>query len=180
MPGEQCLPHIRYSINIYWTLLLFSHPVVSDFATPWTAAHQTFLSLTISQNLPKFMSIAWQCHPAILSSDAVFFCLPSFPASGTFPVSQLFISDDQNTRASTSALTLSVSIQGWFPLRLTGLISLPSRGLSSTMVWRHQFFGALPSLWSSSPNRMLPLGRPQPWLCGPCWQSNVSGFQHTV
>ena len=48
------------------------------------------------------------------------------------------------------------------------------------MVWRHQFFGALPSLRSSSPNHTLPLGRPWPWLCGPCWQSNVSGFQHTI
>ena len=61
-----------------------------------------------------------------------------------------------------------MSIQGWFPLRLTGLISLLSTGLSvfffSMTVWRHQFFGALPSLWSSSHNCMWPLGRPQPWL----------------
>ena len=95
------------------------------------------------------------CHPAISSSDALFsFCPQSFPASGTFPMSQLFASDDHNTEVSTSASVLPTSIQGWFPLRLTGLISLLSKGLlgvfSSTIVWRHQFFGALPSSPSSS------------------------------
>ena len=62
-------------------------------------------------------------------------------------------------------------IQGWSPLRLIGLISLLSKGLSgvfsSTTVWRHQFFGILPSLLSSSHNHAWPLGRPQPWLCRP-------------
>ena len=67
------------------------------FATPWTAAHQASLSLTISQNFPKFMFIAL----AISSSDALFsFCPQSFPASGAFPMSQLFTSDDKNTGAS--------------------------------------------------------------------------------
>ena len=70
------------------------------------------------------------CHPAISSSDTLFsFCLQSFPASGTFPVSQLFASDNQNTGVSTSVLVFSTSIQGWFPLRLTSLISLLSKGL---------------------------------------------------
>ena len=103
-------------------------------------------------------------HPAFSSSDALFFfCPQSFPASGTFPVSHLFASGDQNTGASASPSVLPTGIQGWFPLRLTGLILL-SKGLSgvicSTIVWRHQFFGALPSLWSSSHNYMWPLGRP--------------------
>ena len=64
-----------------------------------------------------------------------------------------------------------MSIQGWFPLRLTGWISLQSKGLSgvvsSTTVQRHQFFSALPSLWSSSPNCVWPSGRQWPWLHGP-------------
>ena len=68
------------------------------------------------------------------------------------------------------ASVLPIKIQGWFPLRLTGLISLLSTGLSgvfsSTTVWRHQFFGALPSLRSSSHNHTWLLGRPQPWLYG--------------
>ena len=69
------------------------------------------------------------CHSAISSSDTLFsFCPQSFPASGTFPISQLFTSDDENTGVSASVLPMS--IQGWFPLRLNGLISLQSKGLS--------------------------------------------------
>ena len=68
------------------------------------------------------------CHPAISSSDVLFsFCRQSFPAPQTFPMSQIFASYDQNTRVSASSSVLQTSIQGWFPLRLTGLISLPSR-----------------------------------------------------
>ena len=127
-------------------------------------------------------SCYWWCHPAISFSDALFsFCPQSFPASGTFSMSQLFTSDDQNTGVSTSESVLPTSIQGWFSLKLTGLISLLSKGLSgvfsSTIVQRHQFFGVLPSLWSSSHNvrdhwedHSLDLDL--------CWQSNVSAFQH--
>ena len=137
------------------------------FANLWTAAWKASLSLTISQSLATFMSFASvmpSSHPAISSSDSLFSFFPqSFPASGTFPMSQLFTSDDQNTEASTSASVLPASIQGWFSLRLTGLISLLSKGLSgvfsSTTVWRHLFFGALPSLWSSFHNHMWPLER---------------------
>ena len=115
---------------------------------------------------PSSCPLYWWCHPAISSSNALFFCPQSFPPSGTFPVSQLFTSDtsdDQNTEASASALILPMSIRGWFPWRLTGLILL-SKGLSgvfsSTTVWRHQFFGALLSLQSSSHNCTWPLWRP--------------------
>ena len=96
------------------------------------------------------------CHPTISSSViTVFsFCLQLFPVSGSFPVSQLFISGGQSIGASASASVLPVSIQGWFPLELTGLISLLSRGLSrvfsNTTVQKHQFFGAQPSLGSNS------------------------------
>ena len=80
--------------------------------------------------------------------------LKSFPASRSFPMSQLFASGGQSIGASASALVLPVSIQGWFPLGWTGLISLLSKGLSrifsNTTVWKHQFFGAQPSLWSNS------------------------------
>ena len=74
--------------------------------------------------------------------------------SESFPRSQLFVSGDQSIGASASASVLPMDIQGWFPLGLTGLISLPSKGLSrafsSTTVWKHQFFGAQPSLWYNS------------------------------
>ena len=84
-------------------LLLLGRPVVSDSATPRTAARKASLSLTISQSLRKFMFTA----SVMPSSDSLFsFCPQSFPASGTFPVSGLFESDDQNTGASTSASVL--------------------------------------------------------------------------
>ena len=93
-------------------------------------------------------------HSTILSSVGPFsFCLQSFPASGSFPMSWLFTLGGQSIGASASASVLPMSIQGWFPLRLTGLISLMSKGLSrafsSTTDQKHQFFGALPSLWSN-------------------------------
>ena len=93
------------------------------------------------------------CHPTISSSVTLFSsCLQSFPASGSFPVRWLFASGGKNNGASGSVLP--INIQGWFPLRLTGLTSLLSKGLSrvfsSTIVWKHQFFGTQPSLWFSS------------------------------
>ena len=101
-------------------LLLFSSLVVSDSLwTPWTAAHQAFLSLTISPSLPKFMSIASIMPYSHFILWRPLLLLPqSFPASGTFPMSWLFTSGDQNTGASASASVLPMSIQDWFPLRL--------------------------------------------------------------
>ena len=104
--------------------------------------------------MPSSRLILW--HPLLL--------LPSiFPSIRTFPVSHLFTSGDQNTRASDPASILPVNIQDWSPLRLTSLISLLSKGLSGvflrTTVRRHQFFGVLPSLWSSSHNHMWTTGK---------------------
>ena len=93
------------------------------------------------------------CHPNISFSVVPFSsCLQSFPASGSFPKIWLFISGRLSVGVSTSVLP--VTIQGWFPLGLTGLISLLSKGLSrvfsSTKVQKYQFFRAQTSLWSSS------------------------------
>ena len=74
------------------------------------------------------------CYLTISSSATLFFCLLSFPGSGSFPVSRLFTSGGQSTRASASAPVLPVNIQGWFPLGLTGLISLDA--LNSTC-WKY-------------------------------------------
>ena len=85
------------------------------------------------------------CHPTI-SSSVIPFSSHLYPASGSFPVSQFFTSGGQSIRVSASALVLPKNIQDWFPLGLTGLISLQSRGLSrvfsNTTVQKHQFFGA--------------------------------------
>ena len=80
--------------------------------------------------------------------------LKSFPASGSFPMSLLFASVGQIIRVSDLASVLPMNIQGWFPLGLTGLISLQSKGLSrvfsSTTVWKYQFFRVQGCLWSKS------------------------------
>ena len=88
------------------------------------------------------------CHPVISSFAAPFSSYPqSFPASGSFPVSYLFISGGQSIGISASASILPKNIQGWFPLGLTSLISLQSKRLSrvfsSTIVQKHQFFSTL-------------------------------------
>ena len=83
------------------------------------------------------------CHPTISPSAVPFsFCPQSFPASGSFPMSWLFTSSGQSIGVSASASALPMTIQGWFPLWLTGLISLQSKGLSkvfsNTTVQKHQ------------------------------------------
>ena len=105
--------------------------------------------------LLKFMSTESVMLSTISSSAFLFFfCLHSFLASRSFPVSQVFASDSQSIGASSSASVLPMNIQGWFPWGLTGLISLLSKELSrvfsSTTIWKHPFLGAQLSLWSSS------------------------------
>ena len=96
-----------------------------------------------------------QWYYATISSCVIPFlpCLQSFPASGSFPVNRLFTSSGQSIGASVSASVLPMNIQGWFPLRLTGSISLQSkrfsRVFSSTTIQKHNFFGTQPSLLSN-------------------------------
>ena len=128
---------------------------VQVFVTPWNAAYQDFPSIINSRSLTNSCPLSQWCHPTILSSVVPFSSHPqSFPASGSFPMSQLFTLDDQSIGVSSSASVLPMNIQGWFSLGSTGLISLLSKGLSrvfsSTTVQKHQFFCAQPSLWSNS------------------------------
>ena len=109
------------------------------------------------------------CYLAISSSVALFyFCLQLFPASGSFLMGWLSAAGGQSIGASASASVLPMNIQDWFPLGLTGLISLQTEGLSrvffSTTFGRHQFFSAQPSLWSNSHNPTWLLEKPQLWL----------------
>ena len=114
------------------------------FVTPWTAALEAPLSSTISWSLLTFLSTESVmlsnhlilCHPLLL--------LPSvFPKMGSFPMGWLFASRGLSIEASASVSVLPVNIQGWFPLELTGLISLLSKGLSRVFsnitVLKHQF-----------------------------------------
>ena len=145
--------HTHTHIYIYIVVQLLTH--VQLFAIPWTAACQPSLSLTMFQGLLKLMSIESVmpsnhlilCHPVLL--------LPSiFTNIRSFPMSQLFASGGQSVGASVSASVFPMNIQGWFPLGLTGLISLLSKGFSrvfsSTTIWKHQFFSTQPSLWGNS------------------------------
>ena len=95
------------------------------------------------------------CHSTISSSVTAFSSCPqSFSESETFPMSRLFPSGSQRFGTSASASVLLVNIQDWFPLGVTGLISLQSKGLSrvfsNTTVWKHQLLGTQPSLRSNS------------------------------
>ena len=108
---------------------------------------------------------SWWCHPTISSSVFPFSsCLQSFPASGSFQISQFFTSGGQSIGVSASASVLPMNIQDWFPLQLTGLISLLckwlSRVFSNTRVQKHQFFGIQLSLWSNSHIHTWPLEKP--------------------
>ena len=127
----QCLGHVRL------------------FVTTWTAAHQVSWSLlklkSIESVMPSNHLILWHPLPS---------CLQSFQASGSFLISQLFTSGGQSIGVSPLASVLSVNIQDWFPLELTGLISMQSKGLSrvfsNTTVQKGQFFGDQSTLWSNS------------------------------
>ena len=110
------------------------------------------------------------CHPAISSSVVPFSCPQSLPASGSFPVSQLFTSDGQSIGVSASASVLAVNTQDWSPLGWTHWISLQSKGLSrvfaNTTVQKQQFFSTQLSSQSNSHIHTWPLEKPQSWLDG--------------
>ena len=127
----------------------FSHSVVLNSFRPHELQHTRLPCPSISPGVDSnSCPLNWWCHPTISPSIVPFSsCLQSFPALWSFPTSQLFAWGGQSTGASASALVLPMSIQGWFPFGLTGLISLQSKGLSrvfsNTTVRKHQSFGAL-------------------------------------
>ena len=123
----------------------FSHSVVSYFLQPHGPQHtRPPCPSPIPRVYPNSRLLSRWCLPTISSSVIPFFCFQSFPASGFFQVSQLFASGGQSIGVSASASVFPVNIQDWFPLGLTGLISLQSKRLSrvfsNTTVQKHQFF----------------------------------------
>ena len=151
-------------------------------ATPWTEACQASLSMSNSRSLHKLMStLSRWCHPNNSSSVISFSSrLQSFPASGSFPVSQLFASGGQSIAVSASTSLPSMKTQDWSTLGWTGWISLQCRGLSKvppTPQFKSINFLALSFLYSPTltyihdhwKNHSLD----QTDLC---WQSNVSAF----
>ena len=132
--------------SLPFSLVQFSRSVMSDSLWPHGLQHTR---PPCSSPTPGVYSNScplnlW-CHPTISSSVVPFSsCLQSFPASGSFQMSQLFTSDSQSIRVSASTPILSMNIQDWFPLGWTDWISLQSKGLSkvfsNTTVQKHQFF----------------------------------------
>ena len=149
----------------------FSRSVVSDSLQPHELQHT---SLPCPSPTPRACSKScWMVMP----SNHLILCHPfssylqSFPASGFFPMSPFFASGGLSIRASASASVLPVNIQDWFPLGLTGLISLQSTGLSGAFsnatVQKQQFFSTQLSLWSNSHIHTWPLEKPELWLDRP-------------
>ena len=151
MSNNKSIHYVENHCCRYW-FLQFSHSVMSDSLQPPGPQHAR---LPCPSPTPRVFSNScpssqWY-HPTISLSVTPFSSHPqSFPAPDTFPVSQLFTSGGQSVGASASASVLPMNIQGWFPLELTGLISLLPKGLSIvfsiTTVGKHQFFGAQLSL----------------------------------
>ena len=134
--------------------------------TLWTAARQAPLSSIISWRLLRFISIE-----LVMLSNHFILCHPLLLLPSIFPNIRIFTTGGQSNGASGSASVLPVTIQGWFPLGLTGSISLLSKGLSrvfsNTTIGKHQSFGTQPYLWSNSHIRIQLLEKPQLWLYGP-------------
>ena len=122
-PSPRMLARCGLKLPFGWSFSQFSHSVVSDSLQPHGLQH-TRLSCpssspgACSNSCP---SNQW-CHPTISFPVIPFSCLQSFPASGTFPMSQLFLSGKQNIWVSASASVLPINTQNWFPLGCTGSI----------------------------------------------------------
>ena len=152
------LKHSHENMNnyIHYGLLLFSYSVVSYSLQQHGLQH---IRLPCPSPTPGACSnscpLSWWCHPTISSSVIPFSSsLQSFPASGSFPKGQFFGLGDQSIGVSPLPSVLPMNIQYWFPLGLTGLISLVSKRLSrvfsSTTVQKHWFFCTQPFLWANS------------------------------
>ena len=142
------LPSVQFS-----SVQLLSH--VRLFVTPWITAHQASCLSPTPEVYSNPCPSSWWCHPAISSSVIPFSsCHQSLPASGSFPMSQLFTWGGQSTGVSISASVLPMNTQDWSPLGWTGWISLQSKGLSRVFsnitAQKHQFFGTHLSSQSSS------------------------------
>ena len=140
-------------IILQFSSVQFSRSVVSDSLQPHGLPHaRPLCPLPTPGVYSNSCPLSRWSHPAISSSVVPFSsCLQSFPASGSFQMSQFFPSGNQSIGVSASASVLPMNIQDWFPLRWTGWISLQSKGLSgvfsNTTVQKHQFFDCLYSLF---------------------------------
>ena len=176
-PLEQCMAHSVPSV-LFSSVQSLSHVWLCDpmnCSTPGLPVHH---QLWVH---PNPCPLCRSCHPTISSSVTPFSSCPqSFPASGSFQMSQLSASGGQRIGVSASTSVLSMNTQDWFPLGRTGWISFQSKGLSrvfsNTTVQKHQFCGAqlynptLTSIHDYWKKKTLALTRQL------CWRSHVSAF----
>ena len=139
-------------MDVQFSSVQFSHSVVSYSLWPHELQHARLPCPSPTSGVyPNSCPLSQWCYPTISSSVIPFSSCPqSFPASGSFQMSQLFASGGQSIEVSASTSVLPMNIQGWFPLGLTISISLQSEELSrvfsNNTVQKHQFFGAQLSL----------------------------------
>ena len=175
-----------YLLCTQFSSVQFSHSVMSDSLWPHELQHARPPCPSPTPGVyPNSCPLSRWCHPAISSSVVPFSSCPqSCPASGSFPMSQLFTWGGQSIGVSASASVLPVNTKDWSPLGWIGGISLQSKGhsrvFSKTTVQKHQFFGAQLSSQSNShiiydhwKNQSLD-------ETDLCWQSNVSAFQYAI
>ena len=147
-------PNVYCNVFLRFSSVHFRRSVMSDSLRPRESQHAR---PPCPSTTPRVHSdscpLSQWCHPTITFSVVPFSCPQSFPASGSFPVSQPFASGGQRIGVSASSSVLLMNTQDWSPLGWTGWISLQSKGLSrvfsSTKVQKHQFFSAQPS-WKSN------------------------------
>ena len=158
--------------NLQFSSLQFSRSVVSDSLRPQELQHtRPPCPSTTPRVHPNPCPLSRWCHPTISSSVVPFSSCPqSFPASGSFQMSQLFTSGGQSIGVSPSASVLRMNTQDW-SLGWTGWISLQSKGLSrvfsNTTVQKHQFFDTQLSSQSNSHIHTWPQEKPESWLDRP-------------
>ena len=151
-------------LRVQFSSVQFSCSVVFDYLRPHGPQHaRPSCPSPTARFSPNPCPLSQWCHPTISCSVIPFSsCTQSFPASGSFQMSQLFVSGDQSIGVSALASVLPMNIQDWPPLGWTGWVSLQYKGhsrvFSNTTVQKHQFFGAQLSLQSNSPGMWSQVG----------------------
>ena len=165
--------HVIWFLSNYFTTYQFSSVDQYDSLRPHGPQHTRPPCPSPTRRVYSNLYPLSRWHYPTISSSVIPFSshLQSFPASGSFQMSQLFTSGSQSIGISASTSVLPMNTQDWSPLGWTGWISLQSKGLSrvfsNTTVQKHQFFGTQLSLWSNSHIHTWLLEKPQPQLNGP-------------
>ena len=158
-------------VTLIFLLLLFSHQVVSDSLQPHGLQHARLSCPSPSPGVfPSSYPLNLWCHPTISTSVTLFFfCLQSFPASGSFSMTQVFFASGGQILELQHQSFQRVFMIDFFYMDWLDLFAVHRtlKSLLRTTAQKHEFFNALPSLWSSSHICTWLLERPEPWLYGP-------------